>query len=166
MKLTHLTRAVFALGIVLAAVSCSDSSTEADNANPDVSDPNRDSIRPEDPLFGTVWRVKAVDEGNTSHRPPAYNPPSPEASLEFCSPGRVHTFYDGNSGAGRYSADDDDNFGAWVDDMTEMGSPGSEFWLLLSDALNDATSWSIDDDGLVLTGPTLTIRAAESHHDG
>jgi heat shock protein HslJ len=138
MNLTHLTRAALALGIVLAAVSCGDDSTQASSE-----------------LENTTWLIEAVVDGDRSE-----DPPDGPLLLEFLQPTRVLMDLGCNTASGEYGADDAGNFDAEALAWTEMGCVGTEDWFLLADAMEGATSWSIDDGYLELAGPTLTIRAA------
>jgi heat shock protein HslJ len=156
MNLTHLTRAAFALGIALAAVSCGDDSTQAENTDPTVSEPPGDSAQAEDPLVGTAWLIDAVAEGSQTKDPPAGS-----LRLQFLEPARVLVDLGCNTASGEYSADDNGNFDAEALAQTAMACADTEDWKLLADAMAQATSWSIEDGNLELAGPALTVRAAE-----
>jgi heat shock protein HslJ len=137
MNLTHLTRAAFALGIALTAVSCGDDSTQATYG-----------------LENTAWLIEAVVDDDQSE-----DPPDGPLLLEFLQPTRVVMDLGCNTASGEYSADDAGNFDAEALAWTEMGCVGTEDWFLLADAMDGATSWSIEDGNLELAGPAVTIRA-------
>jgi hypothetical protein len=146
---------ILTFAVVVGATSCGDdddSSADPPPASPTVTHPLADSD----------WVVTGVIEDDVAHPPP-----SDDLVIAFNGPDVIRVDLGCNDAGGAYVADQDGDGRSGsiaIADLawTLMACVGVEDWSLPAEALAEATTWSISDDGdqLTIEGPLRTVTAS------